>query len=120
MVISILIPLMFALTEFSLLWSARHSLEAAAHEAARAASLPGTTMQREDAAADAVIRVLGRPRLYNPVLDTMDCDCDDATGGYVTVTLQLPMTAAAPDLLGIIGISIDGQVLTAQAVRHRQ
>ena len=120
MVISVLIPMMFALTEFSLLWSAKHLLQTAAHEAARAAAMPGNEMQRCMAAEEAVQRVIVRPRLQDPVIDTMQCDVGMYTGDYVTIDLQLPMTAASPDLLGIIGISIEGRFLSAQAVHARQ
>ena len=72
------------------------------------------------AAEEAVQRVIVRPRLQDPVIDTMQCDVGMYTGDYVTIDLQLPMTAASPDLLGIIGISIEGRFLSAQAVHARQ
>jgi Flp pilus assembly protein TadG len=120
MVLTILIPLMFALTEFSLLWSANHTLKAASYAAAREASLPAVSDEvREAAARAAAERVLGDEKFitayvlseFNPGLHT---------GDPVVVELQLPMTAAAPDLLAMIGISIDEKELRAQSVMRRE
>jgi Flp pilus assembly protein TadG len=120
MVLTILIPLMFALTEFSLLWSANHTLKAASYAAAREASLPAVSEEaREAAARTAAERVLGDEKFidqyilseFNPGLHT---------GDPVVVELQLPMTAAAPDLLAMIGISIEDKELRAQSVMRRE
>ena len=122
MVITVLIPLMFALTEFSLLWSAKHLLEAAAFEGARAAAMPAMSPElRRDAAQEAVESVLAKPRFQDP--DTgyaMTCEPGNFHGDMVEIRLQLPMTTASPDMLGIIGISIKGKFLTAEAVTARQ
>ena len=122
MVITVLIPMMFALTEFSLLWSAKHLLQAAAYEGARAAAMPAmTNEQRCLAAEEAVESVLTKPRFLDDTTGyEMTCDAGVLHGDLVRVQLQLPMTTASPDLLGIIGISIEGEFLTVEAVTARQ
>ena len=122
MLISVLIPMMFALTEFSLLWSARHLLNAAAFEAARAAAMPApTNADRCDAAMDAADSVLVKPRFRDPTIGyTMTCDAGMYHGDMVKIVIEMPMTTASPDLLGIIGISIEDKMLTAEAVAARQ
>ena len=62
MAFPILVALMFAITQFSLLWSAKHLLEAATYAAAREASLPAANdAARMDAAHAAAARVLVKP-----------------------------------------------------------
>ena len=125
MVITVLVPLMFALTEFSLLWSARHTLEAAAFEAARAAALPASNnATRRIAAKEAADEVFASARYldeasgYSFVEEAFDVGRQ--TGDMVHVQLKLPMTTASPDLLAVIGISIKDKFLTAEAVTARQ
>ena len=122
MLISVLIPMMFALTEFSLFWSARHLLNAAASQPARAAAMPApTNADRCDAAMEAADSVLIKPRFRDPEIGyTMTCDAGMYHGDMVMIEIEMPMTTASPDLLGIIGISIEDKVLTAQAAAARQ
>ena len=122
MMITFLVPMMFALTEFSLLWSAKHLLQTAAHEGARAAAMPAVDdQQRCLAAQEAIEEVLNKPRFLDDEIGyEMTCDPGMYHGDMVTVGLQLPMTTASPDLLGIIGISIEDRFLTVQAVTARQ
>ena len=119
MVITVLIPMMFALTEFSLLWSAKHLLQAAAYEGARAAAMPALTEEDRCLAAQAAIEaVLVKERFLEDY--EMTCDAGMLQGDMVHVQVELPMTSAAPDLLGIIGISIEDELLIVQAVTARQ
>ncbi len=121
LLLSILIPLTFAITEFSLLWSARHSLEAATYEAARAAAMPSIDDNAAIAAAEAAAdRVLADPDFQRQRRITVTFDVDRAGRGFATVNIQLPMTAAAPDLLKIINISIEDKVLSASTVARRE
>lgn len=121
MLLSILIPLTFAITEFSLLWSARHTLEAATYEAARAAAMPSFDEPTARAAAEAAAdRVLADPDFQSQREITVTFEVDPAGRGFVTVNIRLPMTAAAPDLLEIIGISIEDKFLTASTVARRE
>jgi len=121
--ITVLIPLLFALTEFSLLWSAKHTLQAASYEAARAAAMPcpddETRFACAKEAADSVFaneRFLDEEEGYEfEVFQT-----GAMTNDPVRVKLKLPMTTAAPDLLAIIGISIEGKHLTAETVTRRE
>jgi Flp pilus assembly protein TadG len=124
MVFPILVAVMFAITEFSLLWSAKHLLEAATYAAAREASLPATSeTARRDATETAIERVLASPKYL--AIDGSGYQFDEYTvgsntGDPVRISLSLPMKTAAPDLLKVIGISIDGKRLTATTVMRRE
>ena len=120
MAITVIIPLLFALTEFSLLWSARHTLQAASYAGARAAAMPcPTDASRLECAKEAVESVLGNQRFLDEY-EFEEFDAGTDTGDPVTVKLTLPMTAASPDMLAIIGISIEGRALTAETVTRRE
>lgn len=117
---TLLVPIMFGLTEFSLLWSARHALQAASYEAARAAAMPcPNDATREACARQAAERVLERDR-YVENYELSKFEPGANTGDFVTVELKLPMTSAAPDLLAIIGISIENKFLLAETVTRRE
>lgn len=124
-VFPILVALMFAIFEFSLLWSARNLLEAATYAAAREASLPAVDEPTRYAAAVAAAEAILDPRFIDVPSGTADAGTGYTvdeftvgtyTGDPITVTLSLPMTTAAPDLLEVVGISIEGQRLTATTV----
>ena len=119
----VLIAVMFAVTEFSLLWSAKHLLEAATYAAAREASLPAMDEPtRRAAAVAAAERILGDPDYvvgdpFGPNGTTTapltqkgyrfdEYSVGLQTGDPITITLSMPMDTAAPDLLKVIGISI--------------
>jgi hypothetical protein len=120
MVLTILIPVMFALTEFSLLWSANHTLKAASYAAAREASLPAVNDDaREIAARAAAERVLGEDKFID-AYELAEFDPGLHTGDPVIVRLRLPMSSAAPDLLAMIGLSIENRQLQAQSVMRRE
>lgn len=129
----ILIAVMFAVTEFSLLWSAKHLLEAATYAAAREASLPAIDEDtRQNAAIAAAERVLQDPDYvvgdpFGPLtqkgyrFDAYSVGVQ--TGDPITISLSLPMSTAAPDLLKVIGISIadrETKRLQATAVLRRE
>ena len=138
MVFPILVAVMFAITEFSLLWSAKHLLEAATYAAAREASLPASDSQlpvgdeddRLRAAISAAERIFGKPKyVAGDPLDASnalgyrvdDYDFGDHTGDSIEITLSLPMTPpAAPDLLKVMGISLKDKRLTATTVMRRE
>ena len=115
----ILIALIFALTEFSLLWAANHTLKAASAAAAREASLPAVSEEARYAAAQqACERVLNDEDTMAAI--EMNIDAGLHTGDPVTVDLACPMDAACPDLLAVIGISIKGRNLKAKTVMRRE
>lgn len=138
MVFPILVALMFAITEFSLLWSAKHLLEAATYAAAREASLPASDSQlpvgdddeRLQAAISAAEQILGNPKyVVGDPLDSNnasgyridDYDFGQHTGDPIQITLSLPMKdTAAPDLLKVLGISLGNKRLTATTVMRRE
>jgi hypothetical protein len=121
LVFPILVAIMFAITEFSLLWSAKHSLEAATYAAAREASLPAIDEAARLAAAEAAAeRVLGNPKYIAQYQFEDSTDFGLHTGDPMVVELSMPMSAASPDLLAVIGISIDEKRLTARTVMRRE
>jgi Flp pilus assembly protein TadG len=129
LVFPILVAVMFAITEFSLLWSAKHLLEAATYAAAREASLPAFDEDARFAAAQtAAERILADPDFIDEDLsdginsgyEFVEYDVGMHTGDPVVVSLSLPMEKAAPDLLRVIGISIQGKKLTAKTVMRRE
>ncbi len=100
--------------ELGLLAQARNLVQLASIEGARAAvaSYPHPS-QREQAIRNAVARVLVKPQLVNRA--QIFLTGGDHPGEPVTVIVQVPMDAAAPDLLAVIGISLQGRWLVAQA-----
>lgn len=116
----IFIALMFAITEFSLLWSANRSLESATFAACREATLIAIDEDARFAGAVAAAeRTLGDAK-YIEAYNIETYDPGVHTGDPVIVELNMPMEAAAPDLLAIIGISIEGKKLQARAVMRRE
>lgn len=104
----ILGAVLFAVFEFSLLLSARGALLEASRVGARKASLPGVT----PADVEAEIRTLLSPRWQQGLQVAVDPGLQ--TGDVVAVAVQLPMSAAAPDLLWPVGISLRGRQLYAE------
>lgn len=113
LVLPILFALFMAMCEFSMLWSANHQLKAASYAACREACLPAISIDRRIAAAqEAAERVLHDQRYIDAY--RLKIEPGEHTGDMVVVELKLPMTAATPDLLGAIGISIKDKQLIAR------
>lgn len=114
-VLPILIGLLFAIIEFSMLWSASHLVKAASAAGCRVATLPGSNSV---AIGEAVAAVLGKPAL------AAHCQVE-VQGGWtcgeeVSVVVRVPMAAAAPDLLGFFGFSLRDRMLVAQTVMRKE
>jgi hypothetical protein len=109
LVLPILGLVLFALFEFTLLFLARGELESAGRQGLRVASLPGTT---EDD-VDAVVRQTLGPR-FGPRVAIL-VEPGERTGDAVAVSLALPMSATAPDLLWPIGWSLRDRNMQAVA-----
>lgn len=104
----ILLILLFGLLEFSLLFFARGDVVDASRAGVRAARLHGAT---EESVEDEVRYSLGA-RLASQV--QVHTNLGDKTGDEVSVTVQVPMAAAAPDLLWMVGYSLKGRDLLCE------
>lgn len=100
--------ILFALFEFSMLFSSRASVQDAARAGARRATMSGAQ------AAD----VENEIRVKLPERFRKDADIriqpGQHTGDVVTVSVTVPMNAAAPDLLWPIGYRLRGRTLVAE------
>lgn len=104
----ILIVLLFGLLEFSLLFFARGDVVDASRAGARAARIFGASSESVE---EEVRYSLGsRLAPYARV----SSELGDKTGNPVIVTVEVPMAAAAPDLLWLIGYSLQGRDLICQ------
>jgi hypothetical protein len=109
MTLPLLMLLLLAICEFSMLFLARGEVVEACREAARVAALPGST---PDVVEGAVRKVL-RPGLQGGM--SVDMTDGAASGEVVAVVLRVPMMAAAPDLLWPVGYSVKDQWLVAES-----
>ena len=103
----VFVGVLFALFEFSLLFSARSSVAHAGRVGARTASLPGSS----NGDVEAAVRSVLRPRLRNAA--SVAVEPGRHTGDVVAVTVAVPMSAAAPNLLWPIGYDLRGRELAA-------
>ncbi len=111
--------LLAGMVELGLLVQGHNVVQLAAIEGARAASLhyPHTD-QRDQAILAAVHQVLGKQQWKDAAVVLFAGN--HVSGEPVTVIVQLPMSQVAPDLLGPLGISIQGRLLVAQATMTKQ
>lgn len=104
----ILMVVLAAAVEFSLLLSAQGTLADASRSAARAAALG---VRDEEELLAIASRALG-PRLgASPTVSVLD----DTTTGTVAVVVRVPMRSAAPNLLWPVGYDLSGRYLSACA-----
>ena len=104
----ILTVLLFGLLEFSLLFFARGDVVEASRTGARAARLYGATTE----SVEEEVRLSLGGRLAPHVRVT--AELGDKTGDEVSVAVQVPMAAASPDLLWLIGYSLQGRELLCE------
>ena len=104
----ILTILLFGLLEFSLLFFARGDVVEASRAGARAARLYGAT--------EGSIELLVRNSLGGRLAPSarVVADLGTRSGDEVSVAVVVPMAAAAPDLLWIIGYSLKGRDLICE------
>ncbi len=114
MTLPILLIVLLALLEFSLLFFARGAVVEASRLAARKATLPGVTI--EDIEAEA--RKALSPRLQARM--TVHVELADRSGEMVTAGVRVPMLDAAPDLLWPIGYSLRNQNLYGETRMVRE
>ncbi len=103
----ILLILLFGLLEFSLLFFARGDMVDASRAGVRAARLHGGLRNRSKTkSAIPWERLASQAQVHT--------NLGDKTGDEVSVTVQVPMAAAAPDLLWIVGYSLKGRDLLCE------
>jgi hypothetical protein len=139
----VLLTVIFAAVEFTFLLLGSQAITAAANLGAREAALPNAT------AGDVNVSVLtalntwrwAQPNILQVLIfvdtdgdgdlelvsDSFAAEQDPAnqlgaapTGSDVQVTVKLPSNQAAPDLLSLIGFSLNGQELTASFVTRKE
>lgn len=104
----ILTVLLFGLLEFSLLFFARADVVDASRAGARAARLYGATAE----SVEEEVRFSLGGRLAPHV--RVQADLGEKTGDEVRVAVEVPMAVASPDLLWMIGYSLQGRKLLCE------
>jgi Flp pilus assembly protein TadG len=113
LVLPIVLALVFSIIEFGMLWSASRRVEDAAAAGCRTASFRGAD---ESAIRRAVERTLVKPTL----IANYSIDIRQDVSNEVSVSVAVPMRSAAPDLLRIVGFSLDGRRLSSQTVMRKE
>jgi hypothetical protein len=118
-VFPILLAVLMATFEFSMILAARQMMSGASREGARVSALGGTADEAEAAAR----RFLGTGSLA--AADVIVNDTDGSgnpaqPGDPVSVIVRIPTPQVVPDLLAIIGFSIRGDVLVAETVMRKE
>ena len=118
-VLPICTALVFAVAEFALLWSANNQLKTASQQGCRVGTLPANDPDAQLAAVQAtVVETLGQQQLIDQ--HTLEFAPGMHTGDLVACQITVPMTAASPDLLQVIGFSLDGRNLVARTVMRAE
>ena len=97
--------LLLGLFEFSMLFFARGDVVDACRAGAKQATLQGATLADVE---NAVLNSLGG-RLQQSA--TVEAQFGEHSGDPVAVAVSVPMSAASPDLLWIVGFSLQGENL---------
>ena len=114
LVLPIVALILFAVVEFSLLFSARQSLVAASRSGARIGSLSGATAEDVERA----VREQLDPCVCADL--AVDVDLGRCSGDPVIVSLRVPMCSVSPDLLKCIGFSVHDNELVAETVMCKE
>jgi Flp pilus assembly protein TadG len=119
LVLPILWIICFGLVEISLLLMGMQRVQAAGSAACRVGTLPAANpAAQEQAMRNAAARALEKQALADAY--SMQFDLGQYAGDPVVVEISVPMTAVSPDLLKVIGFSLQGRQLVAQAVMCKQ
>lgn len=115
LVLPIVMALVFGMIEIGMLWSSGQRVKEAAAAGCRVAGFRGAD---QVAVRRAVEHGLGRPSLvknYNINVTNVNNNPYE-----VCVSVSVPMSAAAPDLLKFVGFSLVGRTLTAESIMRRE
>jgi len=119
LVLPILTIILLAVVEFSFLMMGLQRVQSASCAACRVGTLPvGDSAALDQAMQAAAAQALDRVPMVAAY--QMSYDVGQYAGDPVWVQVTVPMTAAAPDLLGVVGLSLQGQQLAAQTVMRKQ
>jgi len=119
LILTLLLGLVLASVQFALLLLANHQVKLASRLGCRAATLAGRNPQElEPAVRTAVERGLASPRLNAAYQVRMQPG--RFTGDPVVVEVRVPMRAAAPDLLGLIGMTFGDRQMVAFTVMRKE
>jgi Flp pilus assembly protein TadG len=115
----ILMIVCLAVVEFSFLLIGMQHVQAASAAACRVATLPSDNLYALDLAIDAAAKsALGSENMVNDY--QINSQIGDYAGDPVIVQITVPMTAASPNLLKMIGFDLEGRNLVAQTQMSKQ
>jgi hypothetical protein len=119
LVLPILGALCFGIAELSLLLMGMQRVEAASSAACRVATLPASDpVVLEQAVRRAAAEALGKVSLVRA--HEIQFELGQFPGDPVVVEVRVPMTAAAPDLLRVLGFSLQGRQLASRTVMRKE
>lgn len=110
----ILMLMLLAVFEFSLLFYARGKVVEASRAAARMATHPGTQFEYVEESA---LLTLGPALARNARVEAVQ---GDYPGDPVVAVVRVPMRDAAPDLLWPIGFGLRNRFLVSETVMQRE
>lgn len=119
LVLPILMVLVLAMLEFSLIFVARQQLTAASREGARVAAIGGTAPEVQAA----VRTFLGQGTLAAATVTSVLLDSKGEplpSGAPVQVVVTLPTAQAVPNLLAPFGFSLADDVLYARTIMRKE
>jgi Flp pilus assembly protein TadG len=109
----------FGFVEFSLLLMSMQRVQAASSAACRVGTLPTTDLEAQQTAMNDVAKAaLGKAPLIASY--QMQSQIGQYSGDPVQVEISVPMTAAAPNLLLIVGFNLEGRQLVARTEMCKQ
>ncbi len=114
MTLPLLLLVLFAVFEYSMLFFARGSVVEASRVGARTATYPGSSLEVVE---QSVAGSLG-PQLSQNA--NVLVEMGQFSGDRVSVVVQVPMANASPDLLWPIGFGLQGRYLVAETVMERE
>lgn len=118
-VLPIILIVLFAILEFGCLWSANLRVKAASQAACRVATLPAETpedMMR--AVRRMAAQSLGSASLSRS--SQIRVEAAEHSGDPVAVEIRVPMSAAAPNMLAMFGLKLEGRELIGRTVMRKE
>lgn len=105
---------LFGIVEIGMLASSYNELKLASYVGARAGATASTTQVKE-----CVIRAVDDVLNNSSLKDKVTVACDDVVeaGTVFRVSIAMKKDQAAPDLLGVLGFSLSGQLEASTAMR---
>lgn len=126
MVFPLLMALLFAMIQFSMVLSARQHVQAASREAARLVAHGGDPGDAENLVIQSLNSAgLGNAAVVVGKLDNSgklnsDPNLIFLSGDLLAVEVTLPIHSAAPDLLGFLGLNFLGDDIVARTVMTKE